>query len=1366
MNKLNMNFPKSLTGLRIIHCDSIIATTYTGQILPNLEDAILQNQATIGISSSNYDVALGLITDDIIDLGVSSLATESNLALFKIECGSSGSVIGITSQTLDSNCINRSINIATTFNSIGTTLTKLGVSGEAMDYHLYLHDDRLDDLEATAIDHETRIDTIESLIGTTLIDVYDRLDLIEDEQINAGVSIAGLDTELASIYDYFVGEIDELNESDDIITAALAAYDTAQSVINAAQTAYNIANEAWKTAQGLTNTSQTLTNDGVDDRLDDHDGQLEILTTFRDDCMGTTFPQFLCRNETIIPSSFASWTGNSTKTLNTNERCLIQSSGTNSLLSFDNSYTSIYGSIGMESGNMVMTNPENDFIFKDASANELVKVNQSGNCLFRNNLTISGTIQCQTTDLLGTSHSNLTDYVYNNVIGTTLYNIGVSINTNLNPKQYQLGVSVGVLDTYRTSMVGTSMPNYLTRNETLIPNSFQNWGTNATSKIINTNGDVGINGGGGSGGLLTFNNAYTGGYTSSFGMSSGNMLLNAHTGSFTIRQAGSDKWNMNSSGHITNYGNLTVSGTLQSPLTSLIGVSSGIMDGRIYNLSVSGSNTDLRAYNLSVSGSNTDLRAYNLSVSGSNTDLRTYNIGVSSSAVDLKCYNLGVSHTNLTSYVYSLNNSALGTSISNVDGRAYTLGISSGIMDGKLYNLSLTDAVLTAGLLTVETYHSAMLGSSMPNYLTRNETILPSSFVSSSLTSLGTLSSATISGNMTVSGYVSKINLNDNLAFGGGTNNNNYIQFISNGVPDNSFYVGKIGADLVLSTSGALIFKKLGTENSRIDTSGNWLMNNNLTVSGQFRVNDASGDGVWMYPFENDGHINATNRLRLYSNNGSIGAVISSGVMTAGTISCTGTFTSPLTTTLGTSISVIDLYKGTMLSTSMPQYLTRNETTLPSSFVSSSLTSLGTQTSLLATRCAIGKTHGGNATLEVKANQTNAGSLSLLPKTDNTENSIYFPASSSFSQFATGTTGSWVVGTNIAESNANAFSFWNPSTQSTVFRMAIDGHARFTNNLTVSGVLQSPLTSLQGVSIGILDTYRTSMVGTSMANYLTRNETLIPSSFIAWGTTSAEKTIHTNSYIQVNTHDTQNSYFKMGGSSAQTLFGQVDTNDAFIRLKNTSGQFKIQNSSAVNKLTVSTDGNTVISGTLSSGIGTFASDTKIYNSGGNAHFKIQSSAYTYRYTTDTSDNHYLYDGADAEVYHVDGNNDLWFTEDVNCAGTFYDSGIPLVASSGRLKKNIKSLKDIPDRKTILDSIDFKKYSKTYKNKTYGEVGIIIEDLEQIDGIEDYDFIHTRKECSDPEVSGLKYLKFVPFFMTLIAEMKERIIDLEARLNSH
>ena len=114
------------------------------------------------------------------------------------------------------------------------------------------------------------------------------------------------------------------------------------------------------------------------------------------------------------------------------------------------------------------------------------------------------------------------------------------------------------------------------------------------------------------------------------------------------------------------------------------------------------------------------------------------------------------------------------------------LATSSSVMDGKL---------------------GTNIGVSIPQALTRNETNIPSSF----------------------SNYI----LNDNLIFNSRSNTNSYIQFQNNNSVNNSFYIGKVGAsDLVLNTTGAMIFKRQGTENSRIDNSGNWIINNNLTISG------------------------------------------------------------------------------------------------------------------------------------------------------------------------------------------------------------------------------------------------------------------------------------------------------------------------------------------------------------------------------------------------------------------------------------------------------------------------------------------------------------------------------------------------------
>ena len=85
---------------------------------------------------------------------------------------------------------------------------------------------------------------------------------------------------------------------------------------------------------------------------------------------------------------------------------------------------------------------------------------------------------------------------------------------------------------------------------------------------------------------------------------------------------------------------------------------------------------------------------------------------------------------------------------------------------------------------------------------------------------------------------------------------------------------------------------------------------------------------------------------------------------------------------------------------------------------------------------------------------------------------------------------------------------------------------------------------------------------------------------------------------------------------------------------------------------------------------------------------------------------------------------------------------------------------IENKPKLLDSLKFKKYTKTYKGKTYDEVGVVIEDLEKIDGIEDYNLVMTPENPGDEETNGLKYLKYVPFFMVIINELKERIEELE------
>ena len=210
-------------------------------------------------------------------------------------------------------------------------------------------------------------------------------------------------------------------------------------------------------------------------------------------------------------------------------------------------------------------------------------------------------------------------------------------------------------------------------------------------------------------------------------------------------------------------------------------------------------------------------------------------------------------------------------------------------------------------------------------------------------------------------------------------------------------------------------------------------------------------------------------------------------------------------------------------------------------------------------------------------------------------------------------------------------------------------------------------------------------------------------------------------------------------------------NDFVVRPSN-SANIKFQNNGASNLMVLNNSGNVSIGNTNDvskldvSGQGIFRNDDALllYNSGGNCNFKQQGGSYIKRLEQQSGGNYYMWDEGNNEVYHISTDRQMWWQGDFNVAGTYYDSGIPIVPSSIKLKSNIT---DLTDDNKILDKIKFKKYTKTYKNKTYDEIGIVIEDLEQIEGIEKYNLIHTR-ESNEEEFNNLKYLKYVPFFMVL------------------
>ena len=93
-------------------------------------------------------------------------------------------------------------------------------------------------------------------------------------------------------------------------------------------------------------------------------------------------------------------------------------------------------------------------------------------------------------------------------------------------------------------------------------------------------------------------------------------------------------------------------------------------------------------------------------------------------------------------------------------------------------------------------------------------------------------------------------------------------------------------------------------------------------------------------------------------------------------------------------------------------------------------------------------------------------------------------------------------------------------------------------NLTISGILQPPLTSLMGVSIGNIYNTQTNIIGVSIPNidvkvdkiigvsipqFLTRNEFIIPSTFTTWGSDyTTDKYIKNSGKLTINSNTTNN----------------------------------------------------------------------------------------------------------------------------------------------------------------------------------------------------------------------------------------------------
>ena len=1320
IRKINMD-KRTISGLKKINADYITGPTFSGVILDNFENfmlnlnnsvsnSLIQLGTTINIIDQHQNSQVVSVSGSFTQFGTttSQLDQHQNLTNRSVSGLVSGLAVSFSDTRNTTNFLQNEIDLINTLAiSSGNVDILYGISIAVLDQNKGLQTGITNLSIGTSInnsDANFRAFQITSGTSGTVIGVSSKntdqslnaykilsgtsinhLDnLVQSDYVNNGVSIINLDSTLNNLISVSYIDLEnnkvEKSEFDDLKTA----YEITAGVLSTVDAAFT----AFDTAQTLWNLTQTANNGTQQTEIDTLQGQIDSIDTRIDtieeqlgisfDAVGTHFTTFgtsIASIDVDIQAYLYPFKSLMLGTTIPRLENVSISLGT----SINNHTTLINNITGTTLFNFGTTTNNEDIKINNigitvsslgtSSATEDIKINQLGVSRINlattcSSLGVSSSNEDLKINILGISSINLGNTC--GVLGTSSSNqdinfnaLGITVNNGIS-FSHLLGVSLGITTVnldVNERLLSVSVANEITQRLTL----------GVSIGITSSNTD---------GAIRKFL-----GISSPQMLSRNEIVLPSTFTNASLTTNNSSNFQLNNSGgadSILQFQNFIA-------VNKFIGVKSGdfIIDNREGNLIINNNTT--QHLNIDASTGNTIINNA-LTVSGVFQSPLTSLLTVSGVNTDIAT---------------RTQNITIGTSISVDDGLIRTF-----------------------------------LGVSAPQFLEKNRTVLPSTFTNSSLTSFGTI------GTLAISDNVSMVSNDTNC----------FLRYQTSAGTTQSLF-GLVGSDLIMRNahSGNIIFQdKAINQLGKFDTSGNFIVNNNLTVSGTFQSFQTSLLGTSSSVI--DGKLNTfigTSAVNYISRNenvlpstftssslNSLGTLSSLGI--TGNLTVSGIFQSPLTSLIGVSSSLIDGLIRTEIGVSSPNYLKRNEIVLPSSFIN-----FGSSGSDITLKCA------SNLLLD------SGGSNSYI-------------------QFRTGTlaTNSLIgsISDDIVLRNSEGDFIFQKASASEISRLSQSGNWTMGGNLTVSGTFQSPLTSLLGVSIGVIDGKTGINIGVSIPQFLTRNEIILPNTFTNWGITSGAKQINMNDYVLFNSAGA-NSYLQIRGSNSganNLLFGLL-TDDPFFRAPKSTSNYKFQNSSANNIMTIDSSGNTVISGTLnSSSINTgsgsitcnsLASDTRVYNSGSSASFKIQGGN-VWRFESQGGGEFYMWDNGDNQVYHISTDRQMWWQGDFNVAGTYYDSGVPIVPSSSKLKTNIK---DIPTENTILDKLNFKKYTKTYKNKTYEEIGVVIEDLEKIPGIEDYNLIMTR-ESDNPEFNDLKYLKYVPFFMVMFNEMKNRIEKLERNNN--
>ncbi len=1151
-------FPKTLSGLRNIDADHIFGITFSGVILDNLEQSILNMNTNTGITFNSFGVSL-INSDNTYSLiGVSSANFLNSQNGFNTLVSTSVSVLNnykSSSGISIANLINSDFTIGTSINSIQSLIGSsysnfnsdidtlfdndelIGVSiGNIVsdvdtlfnnDILISVSIDSLDDTVNGLIDvlgisfnnNQSEVNSIYSTVGDFLGITYPGIEN-QVNSVNTIVNILGssnnalensiniADVAIANLFgdnDTLVSVVEGISSS---YTTLNTAFEIADGVLTAVDTAFS----AFAIAQNIINTQvqgyETLNTSAVEElqaQVDDLVSQEELET-------GTSFPSIMGHINTFYTDihQIGVSIDNETYTIgvsigNLNE---IQSSFTDVIngVSLAHIEFSLGASIAFEDNRI------NNLIGVSVFNIDVWKSYVIGSTLPAISVSIAN-INIKDSNLLGITIPNLastinalaisginTDSKLSVFLGSTMLNLASTINS--------LCVSEVATDSRISLFLGTTL---LLLNTTINFLGVSIQGLNVSHSVFG----VSISSLGSS--LSVLDNVLSNSIASltTTGNSLGSSIQSLNTShSQLISGLGTTSISLATSISQLN----TSTGILLANLgTSTSNLESNKADKLLFGTSITNvSAKDSIMYGVSfpnygISIANEESNKMDkllISTSTSNIDSRVgilYGVSVvnlSTSIANLENHKsdallFGSSITTINNFASNLNNSLLGTSISNDDAK---IGI--------------------------------LIGVSYPKLLTNTDLTLPSTFRNSNLNAFGTsgrFSRGSVDSNDTYDLYVGGHQ-------GTANHTNTNVVIASNGQDScsaNLYFGTPFG---VGNNGNKCAIKVQGISNTSIGDMYFCLNNNTSTHN----INAGFADS-----------------RMIISHTGDIG--ISGNLSITGNITTLGTFSSPLTTTIGTSVSVLSSQTATFLGSSYSHLITNTDITLPSSFTSSSLNSTGT----LANLSVSGTINCNNVSgtgLKVK-HQNSTGSITLgMANTNDCQiigsNDMYFYVNGGAQTLQlTGGNGIFSNNLNVNGTFTTPFIDFTDTSQEKISLFGTNnsgygigitgsttmiysdaghdvaiGYGGYTSfvellrtkgsdgstnvkNLNVSGTLSSPLTTLIGTSISTINNQNSTLLGTSYNHLLTDS------------TISANlNTLHVNDNLLLSSSASSNSY--------------------------------------------------------------------------------------------------------------------------------------------------------------------------------------------------------------------------------------------------